>query len=415
MNILVCGARGFVGAALCERLERRGYRVIRGVREVRDSNECAIDYTRDVNPDDWDARLQSVDVVINAVGILIEHGRQRFETVHAKAPRALFEASVRQGVKQVIQISALGAPTRITPYFASKFAADSHLQSLPIRSCVVRPALVYGPTGTSAAFFRLLASLPVHALPAGGHQRLRPVHVDDLAEIVERLIERRDHAPRTLDVVGGEEVAYREMLAIYRRSLGFGAALRVSLPRGLIGMGAALLDRVPGSMLTRDTWRMLQADNTGDAGATASVLQRPPRGLRSFIGNDAPTLRRDALDAWQPALLRITLAFVWIWTAVASLLLYPRSASMALLRRAHLHGASAAAAFYLAIVLDLTFGLLTLLRPRRLLWLAQALLIAAYTTIIAVTMPETLWDPFGAILKNLPIFVLLLILFNQDV
>lgn len=415
MNILVCGARGFVGAALCERLERCGHRVIRGVRKIRNGNECAIDYMHDLDPVQWEARLRGVDVVINAVGILVEDRRQRFDQVHAEAPIVLFDACVRQGVKQVIQISALGAQSRLTPYFASKFAADSHLLSLRIRACVVRPALVYGASGKSAAFFRTVASLPVHALPAGGHQRLRPVHVDDLTEIVERLIDGDDRSPRTLDVVGGEEVEYREMLAIYRRSLGFDAALRIAIPGGLIGLGATLLDRVPGSMLTRDTWRMLQADNTADVGATASVLQRPPRGLRSFISLDAKALRRDALDAWQPALLRVTLAFVWIWTAIASVFLYPRSASLALLTRAHLYGTGAAVAFYLAVALDVAFGILTLLKPRRLLWLAQGALIAAYTTIITVTMPETWADPFGAILKNLPIFVLLLMLFNQDV
>jgi uncharacterized protein YbjT (DUF2867 family) len=414
VNILVCGASGFIGAALCERLEQSGHRVIRGVRHAATESELAIDYSRDLEPGQWEARLHDIDVVINAVGILIEKGRQNFECVHTKAPIALFEACRRQGIKRVIQISALGVQTGTTPYFRSKLAADDHLRSLPISHCIVRPALVYGSTGASAAFFRMLASLPIHVLPAGGHQRMRPVHVEELAEVVERLLDGGAGNPRVVDVVGGEEVEYREMLAIYRRSLGLGSFLQIRMPGWLIGIGAALLDGVPGSMLTRDTWRMLQAGSTGDDAATAALLKRPPRSLRVFIDRDATALRHQALDAWQSRLLRGTLAFVWIWTALASMFFYPRDKSMALLARAHLHGTTAALALYLAVVLDFAFGIVTIVRPGRLLWLSQAFLIGTYTLIIAVTMPETLSDPFGPLLKNLPILVILLILFSTD-
>lgn len=418
MNILVCGARGFIGAALCDRLECGGHRVIRGVRDATAETECAIDYTidyaRDTEATRWDTQLRGIDVVINAVGILIENGAQTFEQIHHAAPAALFDACVRQGVPHVIQISALGAQTALTPYFRSKLAADSHLQSLPLRSCILRPALVYGAAGSSATFFRMLASLPVHPLPAGGHQPLRPIHVDEMTELVARWIDADDTGHRVIEAVGGEEVEYREMLSIYRRSMGFGSALQIGVPAGLIALGAALLDRIPGSMLTRDTWRMLQAGSTGNADATGALLERAPRGLRSFIAHDAADLRQKALDAWQPMLLKSVLSFVWIWTAIASLLLYPRSGSMALLARAHLHGAAATAAFYLAVALDFSFGILTLVKPRRFLWLAQAALIVGYSLIISVTMPETWFDPFGAILKNLPILAILLMFINQD-
>lgn len=413
MNILVCGAHGFIGAALCDRLERGGHRVVKGVRHATAEDERAIDYAGALGPDAWDALLQGIDVVINAVGILIEKGRQTFDSVHTRAPIALFDACQRQGIQRVIQVSALGVPSGLTPYFQSKLAADHHLQSLPVSHSIVRPALVYGPLGASAAFFRMLASLPIHALPAGGHQRLRPVHVEELAEVIERLLDADAGDRGVIDVVGGEEVEYREMLAIYRQSLGFSPALPMSIPGGLIGTGAALLDRVPGSMLTRDTWRMLQAGSTGDGAATASLLGRPAQSLRAFIGPDALALRYRALRTWQPALLRGVLAFVWLWTSAASLL-FPRDATMALLARVHLHDTSAVSAFYAAVCLDFAFGVMTIVKPGRRLWLSQAALIAAYTSIIAVTMPETLWDPFGAILKNLPILAILLILLSED-
>jgi hypothetical protein len=46
--------------------------------------------------------------------------------------------------------------------------------------------------------------------------------------------------------------------------------------------------------------------------------------------------------------------------------------------------------------------------------MAQVLLIAGYSVLIAIALPEFLWHPFGPILKNLPILALLFVLFNEE-
>lgn len=414
MNILICGANGFIGRALCTWLERDGHRVVKGVRRAVHANEIQIDYTRDTAPEPWCARLEGIDAVINAVGILVERGGQTFDAVHRQGPVALFEACCRVGVKRVIQISALGAQTGDTRYFKSKFAADRHLQALPVSFQIVRPALVYGPTGSSARFFRALASVPIHFLPAGGRQPLRPIHVDELAEIVARLLDPCTPDRQSIDVVGATQVEYREMLSIYRASLGSPPALRVNIPEAVISMGAALLDRMPGSMLTRETWRMLKSGSTGEVVSTTEALGRVPTGVRAFIAKDAAALRDEAFAAWRPKALRAALAITWIWTAIVSAFLYPRSGSLALLAKVHLYGSIAVAALYLAAALDFAFGLATLFKPGRRLWASQAVLIMAYSAVVAVAMPELLLDPYGPILKNLPILSILLVLFSEE-
>ncbi|ONW92589.1 NAD-dependent dehydratase, partial [Burkholderia cenocepacia] len=170
----------------------------------------------------------------------------------------------------------------------------------------------------------------------------------------------------------------------------------------------------PGAMLTRDTWTMLRAGNTGDPAATAAVLGRPPRGIGSFIGADAATLRRDALAMWRRPLLLGALAIVWIWTAIASAFIHPLHASLALLAPAHVTGLPALIALYAASTLDFAFGIATVVAPSRRLWVAQAALIVAYSAVIAVTMPGLLAEPFGPVLKNVPILAILLILFSEE-
>ena len=92
---------------------------------------------------------------------------------------------------------------------------------------------------------------------------LRPVHIDELAEVVVRLLDRDDTESFVLDVVGGTEVEYRQMLARYRASMGFPPAWRLGIPDGLMNLGATLLNRVPGSLLTRETWRAAGRDKAG--------------------------------------------------------------------------------------------------------------------------------------------------------
>ncbi|KVU30194.1 NAD-dependent dehydratase [Burkholderia ubonensis] len=417
MNILVCGANGLIGRALCARLEAGGHRVVRGVHAGRwaaGPGEIAIDYARDVRPEHWRARLDGIDAVVNAVGMLTGRRGVTLDAVHRAAPCALFDACCGAGVRRIVQISALGVERGDTAYFASKLAADAYLQTLPIDFRIVRPALVYGATGASARYFRMLASLPVHVLPAGGRQLLRPVHVDDLAELVARLIERPAEGDRIVDVVGADEVEYREMLAIYRRAMGFPPAMRVSVPGALCGAAAALSGRMPGAMLTRDTWAMLRAGNTGALAASSAALGRPPRGLRAFIGAQAVALRHEALAAWRRPLLTGSLAIVWIWTAIASAFIHPLRDSLALLAHVHLTGISALAALFAACALDFVFGVATVVAPSRRLWAAQIVLIVAYSAVIAVAMPSLLAEPFGPVLKNVPILAVLLILFAEE-
>jgi len=110
--------------------------------------------------------------------------------------------------------------------------------------------------------------------------------------------------------------------------------------------------------------------------------------------------------------MRIVLATVWIVTGVLSI--YARQEGLDLLLRVGLQGSLALAALYLAAVLDILLGALTLIRYGKWLWVMQALLIAAYSLIIAVWLPEYLLHPFGPVLKNLPILLLLWLLYKSE-
>ena len=120
----------------------------------------------------------------------------------------------------------------------------------------------------------------------------------------------------------------------------------------------------------------------------------------------------------QPAdlkLMRYTLAAVWLVTGALSLGIYPRADSLALLAQVGLHGTPALVAMYGAALLDIVLGVLTLAYPVRWLWPAQAALIIGYSLVIAVFLPWYWLHPFGPVLKNLPILLLLWLLHKHGV
>lgn len=415
MKILVCGAHGFIGSAVCDRLREAGHDVIKGVRRPCGNDEVPMDYACADGDRAWEGWLRGIDVVVNAVGILVESSDQRFDRVHAQGPIALFRACANAGVRRVIQISALGAAEGNTGYFVTKRRADEFLMSQDIEWQVVRPSLVYGDRGDSSRFFRLLASLPLTVVPADGHQMVQPIHIEDLTQIIGQLVDSDTPPRQCVDVVGRAAVEYRHMLQVYRHSMGLPPAPTISVPGVLMDLCARLLDSVPGSILTRETWCMLKAGNVGDCSTSRRLLGRDPVPLEQFISRaESVNARLQSLAEWRPALLRGALAFVWLATGVVSLCAYPIGSSLDLLAKAGVPVTLQLPALTSAVALDLGFGAATLWRPSRVLWLLQAFVVLLYSTIIVVTLPDFLIHPFGPVIKNIPVMAILFVLFSEE-
>jgi len=409
MHILVCGANGFIGRHLCVALEAAGHRVTRGVRRASSPGEVDIDFARDVVPEAWLPRLNGIDAVVNAVGILREGGNSRFDAIHRDAPCALFDACERLAVGRVVQISALGATT--TPYMLTKRAADAHLMRSTLDWVVLRPSLVVGPDGDSSRMFRRLASLPLVGLPGRGDQLLQPVHIDDLCEAVVRAVAGDAPANRVIDAVGPCAMTYRDMLAAYRTAMGLPPPVWLPVPMPLMRTVAHVAAWLPQRVLAPDTLRMLEAGNAGDPMPFTAWIGRAPKGTDAWSGGvPSAMLRYEAIGAWAHPLLRVSLATVWIVTGILSLWVYPVAASLELLAQTGLHGDIARMAMLGAGWLDIAFGLATLALPSRLLWRSQMALIVAYSAIIAACLPDFWLHPFGPLLKNLPILAVLLVL-----
>ena len=125
-KIAILGGSGFVGQSLCNRLSEDGYKLKVPTRNREYSRENLILLPNlelvetDIhNSENLKKLLVDCDVVINLVGILNEKGNngKGFKKVHVKLIENLISACEINGIRRVIQMSALNADAKMEKVF----------------------------------------------------------------------------------------------------------------------------------------------------------------------------------------------------------------------------------------------------------------------------------------------------------
>lgn len=297
MNILICGASGFIGRAIAAALEARGHRVLRGGRNASASaspGEVSMDFTRDTAENVWLPRLEGVDAVINAVGVLRDSPSTPMQAIHSAVPQALFNACARQGVRRVIHLSALGIASGASPYARTKREAEAHLQNLTaqgaLQGVALQPSVVFGAGGAGSALFTALARWPVLALPPEAfNTKVQPVRLDELAQVVAALVEPAGVGALCgpLACVGPLGVPLAGLIASLRSQMGHAPARVLRLPGALTRASARLGDAFPLTPWGTQALALLAQDNTADPAPFARLLGRPATPYSQLLATPA--------------------------------------------------------------------------------------------------------------------------------
>lgn len=414
MKILVTGATGFIGSHIAETVRARGHNVIGCVRDVELGERInprltylACDFSADTDPDIWLDRLDGVDVVINAVGIITEQGRNRFRAIHSETPKALFKACEKKGVRRIIQISALGvSEVANTTYSRTKMEADDFLLSLRISGTVLRPSWLYGPRSESLELLSAFSVLPLTPLAGSGDDLVQPIHIDDFADGVARLAESGALDGEIVEAGGPERLTIAEVHAHLRSWLGLGPLKPLHVPTGLVRWAVKLGDHVFKGPVNTPSFDMLTRHNVTDDDRFWQVTGVRPNPMKAAL-TETPASRADQRHArvlFAMPLMRYALGLMWILTAVVTGFGALREDVLALFAEAGITGVFATILLPASLLIDAWLGLTLIFRHRLGLYgPIQIGLILFYTLFLTVAAPHWWLHPYGPLLKNVPL------------
>ncbi|RKP50846.1 UDP-glucose 4-epimerase family protein [Trinickia fusca] len=240
-RIVVTGANGFVGRAVCRALVGAGHRVT-GV--VRQAGTCiaGVDEWVLTGADfeeigrTWPRNLQADCVVHLAARVHVMRERSvdplaAFRATNVEGTLRVAKAAHENGVRRVVFVSSIKAVAETDPgwplreddpaspqdaYGRSKLEAEGALRQFGKHSglevVIIRPPLVYGP-GVGANFFSLMHAvatgipLPLAAIDA----RRSLVYVDNLADSIARCVADARAAGECFHVADAEYLTVAEL------------------------------------------------------------------------------------------------------------------------------------------------------------------------------------------------------------
>lgn len=271
-TLLVTGANGFVGSAICRQAASTG-RVVRGA--VRNAQAAAggvqtVTVASMDGQTDWAQALHGCDSVIHAaarVHVMNESSTDplsEFRRVNVEGTLNLARQAAAAGVRRFVFVSSVkvngegteagrpytasDAPAPKDAYGVSKAEAEAGLRLIGketgLEITAVRPPLVYGP-GVKANFASLMRAvrcgLPLPLGAVTGNRRSL-VALDNLVDLLITCVDHPAAAGQTFLVSDGEDLSTAALVRRMGEAMGHPARL-LAVPTPVLNLGAALLGK----------------------------------------------------------------------------------------------------------------------------------------------------------------------------
>lgn len=292
--VTIFGGSGFLGRYVVAQLARRGWQIRVAVRHPRkarylqplgDVGQITFIQAPLQDPEAIGAALSGADAAVNLVGLLYERGRQTFSAAHVDGARMIAEAAAANGLKRLVQVSAIGADLRAEANYArSKAAGEAAAKEAYPSVTVLRPSIIFGPEDGFFNRFAAMAKLsPALPLIGGGETKFQPVYVGDVAAAVVESLEGDEAAGKTYELGGPSVYSFKQLMEYLLEVIGKRRFL-VPLPFALAEFEAGFLEWLPVPPLTRDQVKLLKRDNVVTPGALGLAdLGITPQGMEALV------------------------------------------------------------------------------------------------------------------------------------
>lgn len=218
MKLLVTGGSGFLGRRVIPLAVRNGHEVIALVRSDAAARAVSPLGARPVGADlDEPASLDAAfaaagaDALVNLASLGFGH-----------AP-AIVAAAEDAGIARAVFISTTAVTTTLDATSKNvRLHAEAVIRGSDLAWTMLRPTMIYGgPDDRNVArLLKVIARTPVLPLPGGGRRLQQPVHVDDVAAAVLRVLETEQTTCASYDIAGPDPMTFRELLGVAARATG---------------------------------------------------------------------------------------------------------------------------------------------------------------------------------------------------
>ena len=276
-SVLVTGATGFVGRALCRQMMAAGHALIPAVRSKAGfPNEVVVGDIE--SSTDWRLLLAGCDAVVHLAArahVMAETAQNPlalYRAVNTDATLNLARQAAEAGVKRFVFISTVkvngegrdapyreaDVPAPADAYAISKWEAEQGLRRIAretgLEVVILRPPLVYGP-GVKANFLRLMQLIQKDwPLPLGAIRNRRSLlYLGNLVDAIRLCVEHPAAAGQTFLLDDGEAVSTPELIRAVAHAMGRTARLpavpvRVTEFAGVLFGKRAAVARLTGSL-----------------------------------------------------------------------------------------------------------------------------------------------------------------------
>ena len=283
----VTGAWSFSGRHVAQRLLADGWR-LRSISN-RDPNPRADPYHGIVRRIGYTLDVDRLATELSGCRVLVSN----FWTRHDKPPighkgpwlshlqavdqsAVLIEAAARAGVERLVwtSITNPGRDPDLS-YFAGKAVVEQLVRDSGLSRAILRPACFFGGGGILIDNVAWAARrLPFVPIPNGPPSRIRPIHVEDYADlVVEAVVSSDDY---TIDAVGPDRPEFGELIREVADGAG-GPARALRLPMKACRLSYAAASRILGeTVLSADELTGLarnRLDSTAESTGSTSLLE----------------------------------------------------------------------------------------------------------------------------------------------
>ncbi|MBP9887505.1 MAG: SDR family oxidoreductase [Leptospiraceae bacterium] len=395
MNILILGATGFIGESVFHSLLSEHSVRIAGRQPIEGyDNYKFLDFTK---PGNWDSILEDIDLVINAIGIL----EGDFSKIQSEGPIQFYNLCIERNIK-IIHISAVGAENEFSKldFLESKKKTDDFLLSYKYAK-VIYPGIVIGKRGKSSRFFAELASLPILLMPKDILPPL--VHIQQLTELIKNIINKFEEFPNQIFAVSKPEnfskllsalnPRKRVILNTYKNFLKFFFLL---FPKAKIGIFSKEMLTMLDEINAEKYWS--HPKNYTNLKLASPMYKEL---TTSFIKPEF----MEGSESIAYSLGLISISFIWIWSALSSVISWDQSYSI--MKEVGANHELSVFSIYLGTFVDLFLGLAVFSKKyRSYTLLLQIFIVVVYTIILTIFAPHYWLHPFGVVGKNIPLLAL---------